>query len=278
MELSIVIPIYRLAKNALQELPAAIDVLRKRYTSFEVLFIIDNDVYTDEVKRLWQLQDAFPEVRVQPLKRNYGQHFATLCGFYLAKGDFIMSVDEDMTKYISTVCDNHEYSQYDVYFWHYNKNEMYTSVIRKIFSILFKALVHRIINFKKNSTFRVISKALRDKIMRDKHIYWNIDVMIFNETENIGGCDLDKFDVKDFDSGYNYKTLINVAFEIVYEHNTIFMNLILAVVPAILCFLFTGNCRITAVIYGISTVLLVLFFLLLKRRTPDTTDKIQQAL
>ena len=278
MELSVVIPIYHTSKNAARYIPDVISTLKRKFRDFEILFIIDNNPIPADVKDLKTLQNIYKEIKIFPLNKNYGQHFATLSGYYMAKGDHILCVDEDMTQYVIEICQNDDYKNYEIYFWHYNKNNMYSSVIRKVFSILFKALIHRIINFKKNSTFRVITKQLRDKILMDKHIFWNIDVMIFNNTDHIGGCTVDFFDVKDDNSGYNYKTLINIAFEIAYEHNTIFMNLLFALFPTLLINLIYHNIIFTVNLYLFIVILITLLFLGIKKMTPTTKIKIQKAL
>lgn len=278
MELSVVIPIYHTAKNACASLPGVIHELRRCYTSFEILFIIDNDRIDDDIAGLFQLQASYPEVHVRQLKRNYGQHFATLCGYYLAKGNHILSIDEDMSKYITETCRTRDYQHYDVFFWFYDKNTMYTSDIRKAFSILFKLLIDKIVNFKKNSTFRMISRELRDRLLLPKHIFWNLDIMIFDLTDKVGGTHIEQFDVKDEGSGYSYQKLARVAFEIPYEHNTIFMNLLLALVPALLCLLISRQLLHAAIIYMISFALIQSVILYLKTSTPQTESKIREAL
>ncbi|MDB5227050.1 MAG: putative Ribonuclease [Bacteroidota bacterium] len=278
MELSVVIPIYHTATNAVRSIPEVIPALQSKFNDFEIIFVIDNDGVPDEVKALFTLQDIYKQVKIYRLNKNHGQHFATLTGYYFAKGDHILSIDEDMTQYVTKICRNNDYMQHDIYYWHYNKNNMYNSVIRKILSILFKAAIHKLINFKKNSTFRVMTKELRDKMMLDKHIFWNIDVMIFNNTAHVGGCVLELSDINDHDSGYNYKTLANVAFEIAYEHNLIFMNLLFAVFPALAVHLVFQNMTVTAITYFVIVILITLFFTGVKKLTPSTGNKILAAI
>jgi undecaprenyl-phosphate 4-deoxy-4-formamido-L-arabinose transferase len=278
MELSVVIPIYHTAKNSITYLPEIISRLRQKFTEFEILFIIDNEDIYPEVRGVYALKDIYKEVKIYKLNRNYGQHFATLCGYQLALGKYMLSVDEDMTAYIPVVCSNDDYKNYAIYFWHYNKNPMYSSVVRKLCSILFKSTIHWIINFKKNSTFRMIRNDLRNRILTDKHIFWNIDVMIFNHTENIGGNTLEVSGLNDDNSSYNYKTLISIAFEIAYEHNTIFMNFLLAFIPALIMHLLYNNFMLTTGFYFATMFSITAIFMAIKKATPDTRSKIAMAL
>ena len=43
MELSIIIPVYHSAKNALLHLPAKITELHSKFKEFEIIVVIDND-------------------------------------------------------------------------------------------------------------------------------------------------------------------------------------------------------------------------------------------
>lgn len=278
MELSVVIPIYHSANNAIAHLPAVLSALQGKYKDFEIIFIIDNEQISEDVKALFALEKQYPEMSVHQLRKNYGQQFATLCGYYLAKGDYILSVDEDMTRYTTEICKTDDYKNKEVFYFYYDKNSMYNSDTRKVLSNLYKSIIHKIVNLKRNSTFRIISKSLRNKILKNKHIFWNIDVTIFNNTNNIGSQDLPDCDITDHNSAYNYKRLFQVAFEIAYEHNTIFMNLLFAIIPAIIYYWRFHDKMRTTVVYIFFAIVITSFFLILKICSLSTEKKILNAL
>lgn len=278
MEISIVVPIYNVAKNAVEHIPSIIEMLKCKYKDFELLFIIDNIVINEQIQALLTLSKRYSEIKVSQLNNNYGQHFATLCGYYLAKGDFIVCIDEDMTKYLCELCNHHEYQQHDVFYFYYNKNDMYRSNIRRFFSNTYKHLINKVVNLKKHSTYRIISKSLRDKILSNKHIFWNIDVMIFNNTNDIGSATLYLPDISDEDSVYNYKKLSAIAFEIAYEHNTILMNTIFASIVSYLLFFTTQNIRLSLLFFAFLLFLTTASFKILKHKSLTTIEKISNAL
>ncbi len=278
MELSVVIPIYHSAKNAIDHLPKVISALRDKYKDFEVIFIIDNEYISKDVYSLFALENQYSEVKIQQLCKNYGQQFATLCGYYLAIGEYILSIDEDMTQYITEICDTNAYIGKDVYYFYYDKNTMYNSDTRKVLSNVYKFIIKKIVNLKRNSTFRIISSTLKNKILDNKHIFWNIDVTIFNNTKNIGSQEMTQFNISDHNSAYNYKKLFQVAFEIAYEHNTIFMNLLFAVVPATIYYLRFHDTMRTTVVFIFFAILITSFFVGLKKFSVSTNKKIEMAL
>ncbi len=278
MELSVVVPVYRSANHAVSRLSNIIQTFRCKYREFEVVFIIDNDAINVEIDKLIELSKQMDEIKIFYLNHNYGQHFATLCGYYLAKGDFIACIDEDMFEYLSEICKTDEYFSYEVYYFYYNKNEMYHSSVRKVFSILYKRILSTVVNLKKHSTFRIITRSLRDKMLIDKHYYWNLDVMVYDNAQHVGGITIVDCILSDKESNYTYLKLINMAFEIVYEHNTIFMHSIISFFLAVLFFIFTNKLLMAVLFWLIIVLVATLFFKLILLNTDTTISKIEKAL
>jgi len=278
MEISIVIPIYNTAKNAIRSLDEVIPALRGKYKDFELLFVIDNTGVEKEIQALTLCKNKFSEIKIYQLNKNYGQHFATLCGYYLAKGDFIVCVDEDMSANIVEVCKTDEYKKFDVFYFYYNKNDMYNSATRKVLSNSYKSIINKVVNLKQHSTFRVISNSLRNKILLDKHIFWNLDVMIFDNTNNIGSTTLYLPDITDEDTGYDYIKLSKIAFEIAYEHNAILMNILFALLPSILFFLVVKSWFVTILFFIVLVIISSAIFRFSRLQTDDTAHKISAAI
>ena len=278
MEISIVIPIYNTAKNAIRSLDEVIPALRGKYKDFELLFVIDNTGVEKEIQALALCKNKFSEIKIYQLNKNYGQHFATLCGYYLAKGDFIVCVDEDMSANIVEVCKTDEYKKFDVFYFYYNKNDMYNSATRKVLSNSYKSIINKVVNLKQHSTFRVISNSLRNKILLNKHIFWNLDVMIFDNTNNIGSTTLYLPDITDEDTGYDYIKLSKIAFEIAYEHNAILMNILFALLPGILFFLVVKSWFVTILFFIVLVIISSAIFRFSRLQTDDTAHKISAAI
>jgi len=96
LDISVVIPVY----GSAEILPALhrrlMGVLTETGKSFEVVYVDDGS--TDgSWGVLCQLQRAHAEhvVAVQ-LMRNYGQHNALMCGFRHARGDYVITMDDDL--------------------------------------------------------------------------------------------------------------------------------------------------------------------------------------
>ncbi len=93
--LTIVIPVY----NSEQSLPPLLErlaqVLPTLTESYEVILV--NDGSRDKSWAvLTSLAPQYPFVRAINMMRNYGQHNALLCGIRQAKGDIIVTMDDDL--------------------------------------------------------------------------------------------------------------------------------------------------------------------------------------
>ncbi len=96
VEISVVIPVY----NSVAMLPTLNDrlqaVLKGTGKSFEILYVDDDsDDASWRVLRQLQHQDPLHVIAIQ-LMRNFGQHNALMCGFRHARGDYIVTMDDDL--------------------------------------------------------------------------------------------------------------------------------------------------------------------------------------
>lgn len=94
--LSIVVPVYRSAATVRELFARIARTCAEAEFAFEVVFV--NDASPDGVwPVLVELQRAHPNrVVVIELMRNFGQHNALMCGFRHARGQFILTMDDDL--------------------------------------------------------------------------------------------------------------------------------------------------------------------------------------
>ncbi|WP_201764423.1 glycosyltransferase family 2 protein [Desulfovibrio sp. X2] len=93
--LSVVIPVYRSAESLPHLHQRLARVFEERGERFEIIFVEDcgGDDSWDVIERL-----AASDGRVQGFRmsRNYGQHNALLCGIRAARGEIIVTLDDDL--------------------------------------------------------------------------------------------------------------------------------------------------------------------------------------
>jgi undecaprenyl-phosphate 4-deoxy-4-formamido-L-arabinose transferase len=93
--LSIVVPVFN-AENSLIPLVERLDpVLRSAAGSFEVI-LVDDGSRDGSWRVIEQLHARYVWVRGLRMMRNYGQHNATLCGIRDARGEVVITMDDDL--------------------------------------------------------------------------------------------------------------------------------------------------------------------------------------
>ncbi len=96
LELSLVVPVYNSAStlaDLLQRLAKTISDLTQHY---EIILVNDGS-RDDSWKEIQSLRESYRDhlVAVQ-LMRNYGQHNALMCGLSLARGEYVVTMDDDL--------------------------------------------------------------------------------------------------------------------------------------------------------------------------------------
>ena len=94
---SVVVPTYR-GEETIRPLAQQLDAFfREAGLSYELILV--NDCGPDQswrVMREVQVELGSEKVRIVRLARNFGQHNALICGFARARGEFFITMDEDL--------------------------------------------------------------------------------------------------------------------------------------------------------------------------------------
>ena len=95
MDISIVIPLFN-EEESLPELAAWIDkVMRENNFSYEII-MIDDGSKDNSWQVVEDLQSKNPFIKGIKFRRNYGKSAALFCGFDLAQGDVVITMDADL--------------------------------------------------------------------------------------------------------------------------------------------------------------------------------------
>lgn len=93
--ISVIIPVYR-SQTTLPELHRRIvAALEPVEPSFEIIMVEDCGG-DDSWKVIQEIEKADSRIRGIQLARNYGQHNALLCGIRAARGQIIVTLDDDL--------------------------------------------------------------------------------------------------------------------------------------------------------------------------------------
>ena len=92
---SVVVPVYRGAQS-IGELQRRLSAALEPLDPYHEIIFVDDRGSLDNWSAIEALCAAHPSVRGIRLSRNFGQHAATLCGISHARGEWIVTIDEDL--------------------------------------------------------------------------------------------------------------------------------------------------------------------------------------
>ncbi|HOE03760.1 MAG TPA: glycosyltransferase [Bacteroidales bacterium] len=96
MNYSVVIPVYKSA-SSLQEIVEQFKGLQQKHdVKFEIIFVNDSPFHEETCNTLSSLSSSNDFVKVITLRKNQGQHLAIIVGLSYAKGDYVITMDDDL--------------------------------------------------------------------------------------------------------------------------------------------------------------------------------------
>jgi glycosyltransferase involved in cell wall biosynthesis len=214
IRLSIVIPVYR-SMNVLPELIGQIrDILIPSEYGNQFEVILANDCSPDESwSVIQQLAGTYPFVRGISLRKNMGQHNATMAGLTFARGDIIVIMDDDLQHPPGAILELAEQikSGYDVC---YTKYVARKHVTWKRWGSHFNDWVATWMLKKPRglylSSFKAMKKDISETILRYDGPYTYIDGLVVAATNSITSIDIAHQDRWDGDGNYNLRKSLSL--------------------------------------------------------------------
>lgn len=226
---SVVVPVYN-SEPSLAELYGEIrETFAAAGAGFEVIFVDDGS--TDGSWQVLQTIKASDPERVTAVKlsRNFGQHNATFCGFGFAKGDAVITIDDDLQippseilKLIACRSGN----EYDLVYGVFGRNKKHAA-LRNLGSRSLKEGAKLFRNAPgEGSSFRLISKAMIEKILEHQRHFLFIDEILLWYTDSVGFTEVEHRPRKYARSGYSYRSLVHLTGNILIYYTTLPLKLL----------------------------------------------------
>lgn len=212
---SIVIPCYKSAET-IKEVVISTTSEMKKMNRLPYEFVLVNDCSPDEGKTiqiLRELAETYTEVKVINLAKNVGQHNAMMAGMRNAKGDVIISMDDDMQTRPTELPKMFEAFEqgYDVVYGCYPEKKH--SAFRNLGSKFNQVTVNYLLKKPKeirSSSFWIMRKFVKDSIIEYKGSHTYLLGLILRTTNNIKSVEVRHFEREIGESGYTLKALIGL--------------------------------------------------------------------
>ena len=212
---SVVIPCYKSSMTIRKVVEETMGQFRNMNRG-DVEFVLVDDCSPDEgatVRELRSLVKEYPNVRVVELAKNGGQHNASMAGLNYAKGDLIISMDDDgqtSPTQLPKLLDEIE-KGYDIVYGYYPHKQH--SGMRNLGSRFNQWSTRVLLDKPKDmntSSFWVIRRFVRDYAIQYRSAYTHLQGVFLRVTRNVSCIPVEHFKREVGQSGYTYKKLIKL--------------------------------------------------------------------
>ncbi len=212
---SVVIPCYKSSATIRKVVEETMEQFGKMNRG-DVEFVLVDDCSPDDgatVRELRSLVKEYPNVRVVELAKNGGQHNASMAGLNYAKGDLIISMDDDgqtSPTQLPKLLDEIE-KGYDIVYGYYPHKQH--SGMRNLGSRFNQWSTRVLLDKPKDmntSSFWVIRRFVRDYAIQYRSAYTHLQGVFLRVTRNVSCIPVEHFKREVGQSGYTYKKLIKL--------------------------------------------------------------------
>ena len=219
---SVVIPCFRSEKSIPELLNRIVRYFEKTGESFEVICV--NDSSPDNVGRvILDFHRKDPRIKLINLFRNYGQHHALLVGFQYSRGDYVVTIDDDLQhapEDISLLVDS--LGKRDVLMGapRGKKHALYRNAGSWLMRMITRAVFHPPPGYA-SSAFRIIRRPVIDQIVHSHSAYPFIPGMLLRTTRNVGSIEVEHHERKSGRSGYSLSKSLALASNLIINYTNI---------------------------------------------------------
>lgn len=212
--ITVVIPVFRGSENVLKSIVERFKNFSEK--GIKIIFVFDGGK-KESLEALEEVVLNHQSIKVIELSKNFGQHNAIICGIEHAKGDWIITMDEDFQHdplEIPKLFEKQKEGDYDVVYGKYH--ELSHSWFRNFTSILLKKLLKiGIPNLHSDFTaFRLIKTRVAKKLVGMNNSYTFLDGYLSWITSSVSSVLITHSESKAGESSYSLKKLIEHSINI----------------------------------------------------------------
>ena len=239
IDITVVVPVYNSVETLKPLYDRTSSTLTKLGKRFEVLFVEDGG--TDESwNELVRLKEQYSQnVNLVRLARNYGQNAATVCGIAQAKGNAIITIDDDLQtppEEIEKLISYQAESGDDIVFG--VTADQNNPLVKRFGSEMLKRIFTWADGAEIGSSFRFISPDLRKQLVKQAHDQLFLNQVVHWYTERVGKVEVKHEHRQEGKSGYSFLNSLGIAFRLMFYYTDFPLRLMSAsgFLIALVCF------------------------------------------
>lgn len=225
---SVVIPVYNSSESLVEIVERTRRVFDEMHeTSHEIIFVDDHSPEATTWETLKRLADNKEEVTAVRLTRNFGQQAATLCGIREARGEYIITMDDDLQHQPEHITKLVEKRGHDIVIGHFVKKKH--SLFKTITSRIKGWFDHKLIGKPRHiqlSSFRLFHRRVADGILALETPYPFLPAMMFHVSQDVAAVTLPHSTRKYGKGGYGLSEMIGVFSNLLINNSSYLLRII----------------------------------------------------
>ncbi|MFN8285426.1 MAG: glycosyltransferase family 2 protein [Chitinophagales bacterium] len=221
---SVVVPVFN-SEKTLGELCSRISsTFQKMNSDFEIVLVNDfsSDGSWNVIKDL--KQEYGNKLVAIHLRRNFGQHKAILCGFQFARGEYVITMDDDLQFFpedIELMAAKMHATSADLVYGIYGEERQHSNV-RKVGSNVVGYIFEKFGNtVGQGSSFKIIHSSVIEKIKHYNHSFTFIDEILSWHTTKIEWQQVRHAARREGESGYSLPKLVFLSMNLIFSYTTV---------------------------------------------------------
>ncbi len=243
IEYSIVIPCYNSSASLLELAIRIKKVFLNLGSSYEIIFINDCSPNPNTWEAIRNLADEDQNVRAINLTRNFGQQAASICGFSYSRGQYIITMDDDLQHAPEDIPYLIEMQNHDMVIAKFidKKDNSFNQLTSKIKSY-FDYLILGKPRFLRLSPFRLIKESTVSDMLKIKTPTPFISALMFYVSKDAVNVEITHHHRFEGTSNYNFKKRWKLFTLIVINNSSFFLKMIgyLGIISAFFSFILIG--------------------------------------
>ncbi len=220
---SVIIPVFNSEKIITETVKQIIKVFDSSKLKFEMILVNDasDDDSWDVIKRIAKKDQRITSIN---FLKNYGQHNANMCGFRHSKGDFIITMDDDLQnppkeipKLIKKINEG-----YDLVIGKFETKKH--SLFRRLGSKIIGILNRKIFDVRENlvlSNFRIARKSTINLVCNDKSFDPYVPGLLLKYSSKRSNVEVRHDGRKIGKSNYTLGKISSLTFNLLINHSSI---------------------------------------------------------
>lgn len=251
---SVVIPVYD-SSSGLEVLYQEIDkFFVTKNLSYEIILVNDGSSNIETTHTLQKLAAQYQTITAINLRKNYGQHAATLCGLSYCKGNYIITMDDDLQHAPNEIEKLIQLKNHDIVLakFEQKKHSAKQLLLGKIKNKLDEILLKKPANLQLSS-FRLIKKEVADSMLSINTPYPYFPSLMFLVTNDIVNTNISHQQREEGQSGYNLKSILKLSFNLLFNNSTLLLRAMTftGFATALICFGIMAYFILKKLIYNI---------------------------